>query len=440
MKKTVSLLLLTVALAAQLFACGTEPQEEAAPSYPLWTGDGDANLIKSELSDVSLSYIADLFVGALENEYGLAEALGAYSADASLAGGKKMTLDGGVVTYSDGGVLKFAAAYGTDGLKVVKPAADGSGYALSEGAALGSAKLTEAVSKIGATVRFAEEHFSLPKIQDGDIIRDGGAYYLGDEYVALLLENVLEASLCISAGASSPSELDAARLAQIKAEAQELARGIELRLGFGLRMKRISSVHVTFASDSTAAYTDGRFDKISFDACMELDSKREHVRTVGINWSSVGEESGSVKLSAELEALFDLNGSLISVGAELDAKLGGVLIGAEGEEQLVGFRTVKASVKFNPYSNEKSIELDYSDVRKREENSDKVYSEVGYAVTVGAIVKGQTSSVELSSISRAEGKSDIGFSVTGKANFGGVTSPVVLPDGVKSLLGLEKSE
>ncbi len=444
MKRTVGLLMLiamALLLSAQLLACGGDPEDEKGVSVPPVTGEDGANLIKSELSDVSLSYIADLFVGALGNASDLGGALASYSADATLAGGKRLALDNGVISYSDGGELKFAAAYGAGGLKAVTRDEGSDAFVSNGDVALWNTKLSDLFLRIKDTLVLAEEHYSLPNIQDADLTKDGdGVYYLSDEYIKTLLTSAIEATLCASEGVSSPSELDEAKLTEIRAQAAELAEETELGLGFGLKMKKIRFVHIKLASDSAAEYTDGRFDSIECDVRIELDSQRTHVESADITWSSDSLQNGKTDLEASFGATYDKSGTPLRVGIKLDAALTGVVIGEEKTSTIKGCRTVKLGLEFNPYSSEGSIDLDYSDIRKREADSEENYYGLTLELGVGAIVKNSKSSVELKYGTEGEGQSPVSVRATGKASFGEVTAPVTLPDEVKSLLGIERTE
>ncbi len=438
MKRKILILLTVLSLFLGVIlipSCGKEKQTEKKPAAPEYTGEG-SNLIKNDLFGKAPSELFTLFSEALREGSDIAGSLNDYKLSAALSGKRRLALAGGVLAYSENGVVKLAASLGTDtGVKLVTLTEDGAEYVLNEG--LNSANDTAFLwlPKIKDALYFAEEHFSLPKV-DGEntTLGEDGIYYLSEDYVNLLVTTVFSAYRCTEMGVL-PSELSPGELAEIEASALEFGEKTKLKLGFGLQMKRVQSVKLSFSVDDASAITDGEVDFIEADVEIGLDSGGEHLRFAKGFLSEKRKETESAEIDFDLSTVFNTGGKLVHISADVNAKFDGAKIGEEtsgdSTDPVIGSREARLVLSLNPYSKAESINLNFSDVSYRDGEAEAAYANTAYSVRLGAF-----SSIEPTQISVSYTVDGVKMTLGGEAVMGNAATAPELPERAKELLGL----
>ncbi len=365
MKKRILSLLLASVLALfsllGLAACSEEGpplQPEAEPEY-----GGTPEDIKTELSGLSIREALRLFENALANSSDLSSAMSGLKLSASIPqntltkkGNTEIYLNDGFISVTNKEDEYYFGGSGGSLVSVIKTAETGGEYRLSEASAEGATeKASDFIDLVLECIAVAEEHFGLRTASEDDFLKDeDGFFYLTEEYTEELALAFYASLYCIRGGIEPEAFLswEEQEREAVYASARELLSAVDIRLGFGMKMRRIVAVRFTLTAEDASSITGGEYGAVSLDGELVLNSTRTNVESARAAVAYESERHGSLTAELGFTGYYTEDGRLSSMNMKADATLLDAKVHkkstAEGAEVTVrGDRTLSLEVFYN---------------------------------------------------------------------------------------------
>lgn len=364
-KRILSLLLasvLAVFTALGFASCSEEgpplQPEAAEPEY-----GGTPEDIKTELSDFSLRQTLRLFENALAKSSDLSSSLDGLKLSASIPS-NTLTKKGDTEIYLNDGFLGvtnnedeyYFGGVGGSLVCVIKTAETGGEYRLSEVSAEGAAENASSVIElVRECITAAEEHFGLRAASEDDFLQDeDGFFCFTEEYTEELALAVYASAYCIRGGIEPETFLawEQQEREAVYASARELLSAVDIRLGFGMKMRRIVALRLTLTSEDASLITDGEYDSLSLDVELVLNSTRTNVESVRAAVAYESEGRGSLTAELDFTGYYTEDGRLSSMNMKADAALLDAAVhkkstASDAEVTVMGDRTLSLEVFYN---------------------------------------------------------------------------------------------
>ena len=366
--RIISLLLAFVFVLSMTFsfsACTTEEEPSVTPIPDEPRYDGSKEDVMTELSDISLGEVLDVFENAIAENSDIGALLGAYKFSAQVPPNMFMKDKGTTKIYINDGILSvfnneeelyLAAKDGrlssvirsekkTDGMYIVGGTEQGS---VVDGA-LG------AIIMLDEYLSFAEEHFGIGLIEEDDLeAGESGFYFLSDSYMKELAVAVLSAAYCIENGITAEefSATDEETASQIKANAEELVGAFSPRIGIGLKMRRINAIRLAINAPDVKEYTEGELSSASVDVLLNLNLDRTRVEKCSAEFNLVSDEHGSLEAKIAFENYYNSLDELTSLKLSVDASAQDARVHlkeTKSEDNVIvkGNRTLSVDILYN---------------------------------------------------------------------------------------------
>ena len=327
-----------LAVVTLLFAVGCGKGDETPVYVPPANPEPEP---KNELIGMTVSEIAELFVGAAQRDFGGGVPLDNFKLNARFSNMSLSSSDG-VFAFVLGDDEYYLAA-SDDMIRIIE--SDDSGdYSVKSELPLNVKEVGDSVGHIIASLSFAEANFSFPAISENDITVNGSECILSEEYLNSLVRAVFASSLCIKRGCL-PSELTEEELEELSSSAASFTERTSLRLSAELTAKKtLTALNLELMAKDVGEYTGSEINNVSVCATLSLDSERKHLDRLIVDADYDGAKSGS--LSAQIQTVFMPNGTLAKIDAKVNATVRSAVI--DSESGALGSVQCGLDIYYNP--------------------------------------------------------------------------------------------
>lgn len=325
MKKRIFALLLALStlILSVLSSCSDEKPATKPPSPEVESEPED---VKNELVNASLSDIIELVRDAVSSGAGLESLADSVRFSGTLPANGTLNIPAsglylcdGILTFiSDKEVSYFGFKNGT----LTKITNEAESDVLAD---LGiKADTNDLLSLLGHAIRISEKHLDLGRIKEEDITEGSdGLFYLSDSYISSTLIGLYVSVGLISEGYNEDNADTApvALLEELETSAKMLAESTKLKIGFGMKMRRITSVKVDLDAKEIDELTEGALTSARINATLKFNATRDKIAQLKFTGLTTDETFGAAFMSAEYEATYGSTGSPIVIEAKIDSSV-----------------------------------------------------------------------------------------------------------------------